>query len=129
PPYHRVPILGTTGSQCTDYPGSGALLRYAVGDHRGSVIGELISGKYHLTLERPRRSLVDRQQGRGQTPNLLGSALLGSDPEFRQEPVELIRKPLAVGIVERRRPAGALPRAAQLVQVIAQRQALLDVLR
>src|SRR5436305_261785 len=48
---------------------------------------------------------------------------------FRQEPVELIGKALAIGVVERRRPAGALALPAQLVQVVAQCQALLDVLR
>src|SRR4051812_36519491 len=48
---------------------------------------------------------------------------------FRQEPVELIGKALAIGVVQRRRPAGALALPAQLVQVIAQCQALLDVLR
>src|SRR5467141_2305876 len=47
----------------------------------------------------------------------------------REETVELVREALAVLVVERRRPAGPLPRAAQLVQVVAQRQALLDVLR
>src|SRR6267378_634394 len=45
-----------------------------------------------------------------------------------EEAVELVGEALAVGVVERRRPAGALPRPAQLVQVVAQRQALLDVL-
>src|SRR5206468_2364586 len=47
----------------------------------------------------------------------------------RKEAVELVREALAVLVVERRRTAGPLPRAAQLVQVVAQRQALLDVLR
>src|SRR6266404_3690923 len=46
-----------------------------------------------------------------------------------EEAVELVREALAVLVVERRRAAGALPRPAQLVQVVAQRQALLDVLR
>src|SRR5882762_1812243 len=46
-----------------------------------------------------------------------------------EETIELVREALAVGIVERRRAAGALARPAQLVQVVAQRQALLDVLR
>src|SRR5438034_11046453 len=46
-----------------------------------------------------------------------------------EEAVELVGEALAVGVVERRRPAGPLPRPAQLVQVVAQRQALLDVLR
>src|SRR5438477_13168748 len=53
-----------------------------------------------------------------------GSALL-----LREEPVQLVGEALAVGVVEHRRPARALPRPAQLVQVIAQREALLDVLR
>ena len=42
--------------------------------------------------------------------------------DFRKQPIQLIRKPLAIGIVERRRPAGALAGAAQLVEVIAQRK-------
>src|SRR5882762_235069 len=46
----------------------------------------------------------------------------------REEAVELVREALAVRVVERRRAAGALARPAQLVQVVAQRQALLDVL-
>src|SRR3954468_11897128 len=46
-----------------------------------------------------------------------------------QEPVELVREALAIGVVERRRAAGALAGAAQLIEVIAQREALLDVLR
>src|SRR5712664_4520438 len=46
-----------------------------------------------------------------------------------EEAVELVGEALAVGVVERRRSAGALPRPAQLVQVVAQRRALLDVLR
>src|SRR6267143_446690 len=45
-----------------------------------------------------------------------------------EEAIELVGEALAVGVVERRRAAGALPRLAQLVQVVAQRQALLDVL-
>src|SRR5256885_8441317 len=49
--------------------------------------------------------------------------------ETREEAVELVREPLAVRVVERRRTAGPLPRPAQLVQVVAQREALLDVLR
>src|SRR2546427_1907174 len=49
--------------------------------------------------------------------------------ETRKEAVELVREALAVLVVERGRTAGALPRPAQLVQVVAQRQALLDVLR
>src|SRR2546427_849771 len=47
----------------------------------------------------------------------------------REEAVELVREALAVRVVERRGCAGPLPRPAQLVQVVAQRQALLDVLR
>jgi len=54
----------------------------------------------------------------------LGSALLP-----REEAVELVGEALAVRVVERCGAAGALPRAAQLVQVVAQREALLDVLR
>src|SRR6267378_7922442 len=46
-----------------------------------------------------------------------------------EEAIELVGEALAVGVVERRGAAGALPRPAQLVQVVAQRQALLDVLR
>src|SRR5580765_1215770 len=46
----------------------------------------------------------------------------------REEPVELVREALAVRIVQRRRTSGPLPRPAQLVQVVAQREALLDVL-
>src|SRR5256712_13099736 len=47
----------------------------------------------------------------------------------REKAVELAREALAVRVVDRRGTAGPLPRAAQLVQVVAQRQALLDVLR
>src|SRR5437870_9351245 len=47
----------------------------------------------------------------------------------REEAVELVREALAVRVVERRGSAGPLTRPAQLVQVVAQRQALLDVLR
>src|SRR6267143_3773955 len=54
---------------------------------------------------------------------------LYSAPLPGEEAIELVREALAVGVVERRRAAGALPRPAQLVQVVAQRQALLDVLR
>src|SRR2546428_694447 len=43
-----------------------------------------------------------------------------------EEAVELIGEALAVRVVERGGTAGALPRPAQLVQVVAQRQALLD---
>src|SRR5207249_4385823 len=46
-----------------------------------------------------------------------------------EEAVELVREALAVRVVERRRSAGPLPRPAQLVQIVAQREALLDVLR
>src|SRR6266850_4024457 len=46
-----------------------------------------------------------------------------------EEAIELVREALAVGVVERRGAAGALARPAQLVQVVAQRQALLDVLQ
>src|SRR5467141_303252 len=46
-----------------------------------------------------------------------------------EEAVELVGEALAVRVVERGGPAGALPRPAQLVQVVAQRQALLYVLR
>src|SRR5205814_10412422 len=49
--------------------------------------------------------------------------------ETREEAVELVREALAVLVVERRGTAGPLPRPAQLVQVVAQREALLDVLR
>src|SRR5438552_4682064 len=49
--------------------------------------------------------------------------------ETREEAVELVGEALAVRVVERRRAAGPLPRPAQLVQVVAQREALLDVLR
>src|SRR5882762_6233007 len=48
--------------------------------------------------------------------------------ETREEAVELVGEALAVLVVERRRAAGPLARPAQLVQVVAQRQALLDVL-
>src|SRR5437763_9805898 len=54
---------------------------------------------------------------------------LGLLLSFRHKPVELIRKALSIRVVERRRPAGALARAAQLVQVVAKRETLLDVLR
>src|SRR5216117_111128 len=47
----------------------------------------------------------------------------------REEAVELVREALAVLVVKRRGTAGPLPRPAQLVEVVAQRQALLDVLR
>src|SRR5678816_1524186 len=46
-----------------------------------------------------------------------------------KEPVKLIREAFPVRVVERRRTSGALPRPAQLVQIVAQREALLDVLR
>src|SRR5947208_14161978 len=49
--------------------------------------------------------------------------------ETREKAVELVREALAVRVVERRGTAGPLTRPAQLVQVVAQRQALLDVLR
>src|SRR6267143_3373685 len=58
------------------------------------------------------------------TDRALYSALLPGE-----EAIELVGEALAVGVVERRGAAGALPRPAQLVQVVAQRQALLDVLR
>src|SRR3972149_4937999 len=61
---------------------------------------------------------------RFKTARGLGSALLP-----REEAVELVGEALAVRVVERCGAAGALPRAAQLVQVVAQREALLDVLR
>src|SRR3954471_18356606 len=48
--------------------------------------------------------------------------------QLAQEAVELVGEALAVGVVERRRAAGALARAAQLVQVVAQGEALGDVL-
>src|SRR5438094_1424791 len=47
----------------------------------------------------------------------------------REEAVELVGEALAVLVVERGRTASPLPRPAQLVQVVAQRQALLDILR
>src|SRR5438876_5160221 len=46
-----------------------------------------------------------------------------------KEAVELVREALVIRVVERRRTAGPLTRPAQLVEVVAQRQALLDVLR
>src|SRR5882762_10278318 len=46
-----------------------------------------------------------------------------------KEAIELVGEALAVRVVERRRSAGTLARPAQLVQVVAQRQALVDVLR
>src|SRR6185437_15247660 len=46
----------------------------------------------------------------------------------REEPVELVGEALPVRVVERRRTSGPLPRPAQLVQIVAQREALLDVL-
>src|SRR5437879_7155663 len=49
--------------------------------------------------------------------------------ETGEEAVELVREALAVLVVERRGSAGPLTRPAQLVQVVAQREALLDVLR
>src|SRR6266850_6524429 len=54
---------------------------------------------------------------------------LYSAPLPREEAIELVGEALAVRVVERRRAAGALARPAQLVQIVAQRQALLDVLR
>src|SRR5882762_1422366 len=47
----------------------------------------------------------------------------------REEAVELVGEALAVRVVERRGAAGPLSRPAQLVQVVAQRQTLLNVLR
>src|SRR5437773_8200868 len=47
----------------------------------------------------------------------------------REKAVELVREALAVLVVERRGSAGPLTRPAQLVQIVAQREALLDVLR
>ena len=48
-------------------------------------------------------------------------------PQLAEEAVELVGEALAVGVVEGGGAAGALAGAAQLVEVVAQGEALLDV--
>src|SRR5258706_14086713 len=68
------------------------------------------------------------------------AALLSGDPGFdwykavlaldlSKQPIQLIRKPLPIRVIQRRRPARLHPGLAQLLHEIARRQALAHVLR